>query len=113
MPKQPLSQQTRSTQAWLKHSALPEQGCPFVSTHLPEPLQSCTPWQEGELSVWPEGTLVHVPELPATAHDLHSAVHPLSQHTPSTQKPSAHWLLPAHTIPSISFGTQVLFIVLQ
>jgi hypothetical protein len=39
---------------------------------------------------WPDGTCVHVPTWPATSHAWHWPSQPVSQHTPSTQKPERH-----------------------
>ena len=39
----------------------------------------------------PTATAAHVPSLPAPLHAMHVPLHATSQHTPSTQKPEAHW----------------------
>jgi hypothetical protein len=39
---------------------------------------------------WPAGTFVQAPALPATAHERHSPVQAVPQHTPCWQKPEAH-----------------------
>jgi hypothetical protein len=54
-------------------------------------------------------TFVHVPFEPASAHETHAPVQAVSQHTPSTQWPKAHWLgaEALHASPFIFFATQV------
>jgi hypothetical protein len=39
---------------------------------------------------------VQVPTFPATSQAAHWSVHPVSQHTPSTQCPLAHWRSSVH-----------------
>ena len=47
----------------------------------------------------PLGTRTHVPTLPPTSHALHCEVQLVSQQTPSTQLPVAHWVPTVHTCP--------------
>jgi hypothetical protein len=67
------------------------QAAPAASTQLPAPLHTLLPTQLGA-SCWPEGVLAHVPTLPATLHAWQVPVQAVSQQTPSTQCPLAHWL---------------------
>src|SRR5204862_135997 len=47
-----------------------------------------------------------VPAEPARLHALHCSVQAALQHTPSTQNPDAHWLVPLQLWPPASLGTQ-------
>ena len=45
-------------------------------------------WLSGS---WPLGTLVHVPRVPATAHERQVPVQAPMQQTPCSQNPELHW----------------------
>jgi hypothetical protein len=47
----------------------------------------------------PVATSAQVPIAPASAHDLHAAVHAAPQHTPCAQKPDLHWAAPSQKAP--------------
>ncbi len=47
----------------------------------------------------PAGTVVQMPNEPATLQARHTSVQALSQQWPSTHSPLAHWLLPVHGVP--------------
>jgi hypothetical protein len=47
----------------------------------------------------PFATLLHVPTLPAIAHDLHVPVQALLQQKPCAQKPEAHSFAAVHAVP--------------
>jgi len=107
-----LAQQTPSMQKLLTQSVAPEQPCASSFLHTPAPSHELVPVQPGRSSL-AFGTLMQVPTLPGTLHDLHADPHPALQHTPSTQKPlkqstaSIHAALsiflhapaPLHTVP--------------
>jgi hypothetical protein len=44
-------------------------------------------------------TALQVPTFPATSHAAHCELHPVSQHTPSTQKLEAHSVEAVHVAP--------------
>jgi hypothetical protein len=48
--------------------------------------------------------VVQVPGFPLSEHAWHWPVQALLQHTPSTQKPLRHWVLPLHVWPVALFG---------
>jgi hypothetical protein len=54
----------------------------------------------GGLGAWPEGTLVQVPRLPASAQDWQVPVHALAQQKPCAQKPELHSVAVPHVAPS-------------
>jgi hypothetical protein len=51
-------------------------------------------------------TAVQVPTLPDSPHASHWPLQALSQQTPSTQCPDAHWFAPPQVCPCVSSGTQ-------
>jgi hypothetical protein len=55
-------------------------------------------WLAGT-GAWPAATLVHVPSVPASAHDLHVAVHAVAQQTLCAQMPLAQSVPAAHPAP--------------
>jgi hypothetical protein len=55
----------------------------------------------------PPGTLLHVPTLPAIAHDLQVPVHALLQQKPCAQKPESHSPAVVHAVP-IGFSVQMV-----
>ena len=107
-PEQALLQQTPSTQMLLKHSAFVAHCWPFASTHLPEPLQSWMPPQDGSASVPPLGMFAQTPRLPGSAQLLHSSVQALEQQTPSTQLPEVHSFEVPHIRPFAFFGEHAM-----
>lgn len=48
----------------------------------------------------PDGTLLHVPALPVSAHDRQVPVHAVAQHTPCSQNPVTHSEPAAHVRPA-------------
>jgi hypothetical protein len=52
---------------------------------------------------WLSGTLVHVPALPASAHDWQAPVQALPQHTPCAQNPDTHSAAAAQALPVVFF----------
>jgi hypothetical protein len=84
-------QQTPSAQMAPKHPAPPAQTWPLSFLQTPRPSHEFAPEQSAPSS-WPMGRFAHVPADPATLQDLHAAVQPLLQQTPSTQRPLPHWL---------------------
>ena len=59
---------------------------------LVEQAAACRSTQTPRGSATPAPTLVHVPTEPARAHETQAPVQAVSQQTPSTQWPKAHWL---------------------
>lgn len=55
-------------------------------------------WVAGVGAV-PLGTLLQVPTLPVSAHDLHVPVQALLQQTPCAQKPESHSFAAPHAVP--------------
>ena len=53
----------------------------------------------------PFATLLHVPRLPAIAHDLHVPVHAWLQQYPCAQKPESHSFAIVHAVP-VGFSVQ-------
>jgi hypothetical protein len=51
-------------------------------------------------------TGVQVPAAPATSQASHWPAQAALQHTPSAQKPLAHWFAAAHAVPGPPFGAQ-------
>jgi hypothetical protein len=66
--------------------SVPQPGAP-VSAH----------WASGS---WPDGTLLQVPALPDSAHDLQSPVQAVPQQTPCWQKPDAQSVAAPQAAPS-------------
>jgi hypothetical protein len=87
-------------QLLLAQSRLLRQGSPFLSLHVPAPLQILVPLQTGALSVMPSGMFVQTPMVAARLHDLHVVVHALLQQTPSAQKELSQSAFTAHVSPS-------------
>jgi hypothetical protein len=73
-----------------------------ASAHAPRPSQvpswpqPPSRWHMPRGSIAPADTVVQNPGRARLAHVRHAPVHALSQHTPSTQKPDAHWLPSVH-----------------
>jgi hypothetical protein len=65
-----------------------------------------THWVAGVGAV-PLATLLHVPRLPASAHDLQAVLQAWSQQYPCAQKPESHSPGPVHAAP-IGFSVQAL-----
>jgi hypothetical protein len=55
----------------------------------------------------PATTGLQVPTLPGTAHESHAPSQAVSQHTPSTQLPLAHWPSAPQVAPGVFFSSQV------
>jgi hypothetical protein len=53
-------------------------------------------------STFPVATLVHVPSVPASAHDWQAPLHALSQQKPCAQNPLLHWLPVEHEAPLLA-----------
>jgi hypothetical protein len=51
--------------------------------------------------VWPAGTLVQVPRLPATAHERHVPLQAVAQQTPCSQKPLEHSPAVVQVVPVV------------
>jgi hypothetical protein len=69
---------------------------------LPSVPQLPAPWSAHWVvgtGSWPAAMLVHVPGVPASAHDLHVAVHAVAQQTPCAQMPLAQSVSAAHEAP--------------
>jgi hypothetical protein len=47
----------------------------------------------------------HVPTLPVLSHAWHWPLQAVSQQTPSTHSPEAHWFAPPHALPFGCFAT--------
>jgi hypothetical protein len=56
----------------------------------------------------PAVLLAQMPTEPAMLQASHAPPHALLQHTPSTQNPLVHALLPLHAVPLPSFATHVV-----
>jgi hypothetical protein len=69
--------------------------------HVPAP--SSGHWASGS---WPLGTLVHVPGVPARAHDWQVPVHVVMQQTPCAQWAELHSVSPPQAAP-IGFRPQL------
>jgi hypothetical protein len=97
-PVQALLQQKPSTQAPFAQSALPPaQAWPTTSLHAPVPSQVLVPVQLGGSGALSTGA--HVPALAAVLHAAQVLQLPVSQQTPSVQKPVSHWLPAVHALP--------------
>src|SRR5262245_14466769 len=110
VPLQAVLQQTPSVQLPLAHSANVEHWRPSSDLHC---WVASHAWSLGQVSSGcPAGTLLHVPALPGTLHDLHLPAHALAvsaQQTPSTQFFDLHLsavavVQPAPLSRSLAFG---------
>jgi hypothetical protein len=104
-PLQALLQHTPSTQKPLAQSAaFVPQAWPTSARHEPAPLQALGAMHGvvALVSCWPAGALEQVPMLPVTLQAWQVPVHALLQHTPSAQKPLAHWVLAVHVVPLLA-----------
>lgn len=101
------------------HEVIPHMVPDAYVRHAPMPLQAPSrPQVIMPASVhaipgsWPAGTLVHMPALPDSAHDLHVPAHAAEQQTPCAQMPELHSVPSPHVPPSGFFPqlpiTQVL-----
>jgi hypothetical protein len=75
----------------------------LVPSHVPAqglpPSSALPPRHAARVPCGAPVTVVQVPTLPPTSHAWHCPVHPVLQHTPSTQTPLAHWPFVSHEVP--------------
>jgi hypothetical protein len=91
-------QQIPSMQNELKQDTPVMHVAPSSPLHVPIPSHACVAPEHPPSSL-PTATFEQVPAKPLTLQDLQSAVHDVSQQTPSTQFPLRHWLAIVHIVP--------------
>lgn len=73
---------------------------PLHMPSVPHVVDTVVAHCEAGVGAVPLATLLHVPRLPAIAHDLHVPVHAAAQHAPCAQMPELHSALAPQLAPS-------------